>query len=918
MNKLDELRVLVSVDNPDILLVSESWCNSLVCDKELEIEGYIMFRCDRVSNARGGGVLCYAKNHLRPMAFTPSVEIPEMVWCTIADSRGKKLYVGVIYNSRNRNIVDAGNNEKIIDLLHALNGKNIVFMGDLNYSDIDWTTMTASSEISSSFCNALEENFLSQVVTECTRENAILDLLITNDRESIKTIEVLDNFSSSDHSMITSEIAFEVKPRQKEYRSVYEYSKAKVQELRQEMMAMDWNSLLKDNTNTCWKSFKDGLLALEEKFVPKKLVNSDTSQRKLWINNRVRQAVERRQKLYKKYKNEKHPAYCKAKITAAKVVKKAKKEYEQKLAQNIKIDKKSFFAYVRSKKKSAVTVGPLVDGHGNLCDHPQQMVEIFNKEFCSVFSEEDDTEEPFIPAEVTETIVVDDSAISQEEVRQKLLKLRSDKAPGPDKISPRFLKLLEDCAVKPLTLLFNRSFEESVVPEDWRMANVCPIYKKGSRSQPLNYRPVSLTSQLVKIMESILRDRIVAHLEGNDLINESQHGFRSKKSCLTNLVEFLCFVTDSIDEGIPVDTIFLDFAKAFDKVPHKRLISKMKSLGISGKILDWVRSWLKDRMQRVCVREECSAWRRVTSGVPQGSVLGPVLFIIYVNDIDKNLLNRLLKFADDTKLLGRARNKADYEAIQHDLDKLAQWSERWLMDFNVDKCKVMHFMPRNCTTTEKYVLNGRILESSNVEKDLGVVISSTLKSSAHCQSVYNKAIAMLGLINRTIEYKDKTTMLNLYKALVRPIVEYCSAAWSPHYLKDKKLIERIQHRFTRMIPSLKGLLYDKRLKALGIWTLEERRNRADLIEVYKIFSGSTNLKPEDLFELNSTQKTRGHTRKIYKKRCNLDLRKYFFSERVINFWNELSQDCIDASSINVFKNKLSELRKHKMGFFFDR
>jgi hypothetical protein len=272
-------------------------------------------------------------------------------------------------------------------------------------------------------------------------------------------------------------------------------------------------------------------------------------------------------------------------------------------------------------------------------------------------------------------------------------------------------------------------------------------------------------------------------------------------------------------------------------------------------------------------------WNPVTSGVPQGSVLGPLLFIVYVDDMEDGLLNKLLKFADDTKLFGKVKDEGEYRSLQEDLMKLSRWSEKWMMPFNVEKCKVMHFSTSTGSVARQYFLQGKALEAVNEERDLGVVIRSDLKSSAQCIAAYNKASSKLELINRTIQSKNSSILLNLYKSLVRPLVEYGMSAWSPHFVKDKELIERIQHRFTRMIPGMKNLEYTRRLKLLNLWTLEERRNyRADLIKLYKMFTGLSDLSVKTFFEVVSESVTRGHNLKIRKKYSSVGARK-FFSER---------------------------------------
>jgi hypothetical protein len=242
--------------------------------------------------------------------------------------------------------------------------------------------------------------------------------------------------------------------------------------------------------------------------------------------------------------------------------------------------------------------------------------------------------------------------ITEWEVKKIIGKLRKEAVARPDDIGPRLLHELVNEVAGPLTMIFRCSLEQGIVPEDWKVANVTPIFKKGVKSSPGNYRPVSLTSVCCKIMETVLRDKMMKHLLENELISPSQHGFMSGKSCTTNLLEFLEEVTKSVDKGTPMDIVFLDFAKAFDKVPMRRLLAKIKAHGIRGRTWEWIRQWLTGRKQRVVLNGKCSTWKEVLSGVPQGSVLGPILFLIFINDLDgaAKLVTLVRKFADDTKL----------------------------------------------------------------------------------------------------------------------------------------------------------------------------------------------------------------------------------------------------------------------------
>jgi len=368
-------------------------------------------------------------------------------------------------------------------------------------------------------------------------------------------------------------------------------------------------------------------------------------------------------------------------------------------------------------------------------------------------------------------------------------------------------------------------------------------------------------------------------------------------------LEFLEYVSNYIDQGHPVDVIYLDFQKAFDKVPHKRLMLKIKSLGIAGNVYNWIEDWLKDREQRVVLLGCKSAWIKVKSGVPQGSVLGPLLFMIYINDIDDSVSSKLLKFADDTKVFRAVLNLHDIEKLQIDLMNLCKWSDDWLMLFNVDKCKIVHFGYNN--NMANYKLNDKNLDVDKEERDLGVVIQNDLKCRLQCIKVVNTANKVLGMIKRAFVYKDSEIVVRLYKSLVRPHLEYCVQAWRPHLQKDIDLIEGVQRRATKMIPNLKNKSYEERLNILNLTTLETRRLRGDLIEVFKICKGFDSLEPSLFFKF-STAPTRGHMLKLVKPRCHLDVRKFSFAHRVVDIWNSLEDSIIACNSINGFKNRIDK------------
>lgn len=921
LDKFSELEVLVQQCHPSVIGITETKLSDAIDDSELYLRGYKMFRVDRSSGHHGGGVTLYVEETLQPVSYTPANSFPEQVWCHATFNKGERLYIGVCYRTPNSAIYTFDTDAAVLQLIEEFRDKQIMLMGDFNYPEINWCNpglSLSSSSAAGRFQECVEDNFLTQHVTIPTRKDAILDLVLTSDPDLISTIDIQGVLGNSDHSTLTWMLN-QRSPLRQQATPRIDYSKADFQSVKDGLAVIDWESAFYSmSVNEAWKFFRDGLLALLHAASPVTRVAADR-RKPLWMNFRAFRAVKKKYAVFSKYKSNQHPACKKAASNARREIRAAKLMFETKLAANIKSDKKSFYAYVNSKRRAKPSLGPLLSGSGNgqLLSSPQELAEEFNRYFTSVFTQEDQR----IPVQEDSIRNIhcpklSDIVISTSSIHQIISTLPLDKSPGVDNISSRILRQLADSVSTPLAMLFRKSLDNGQVPDDWRSANVTPIFKKGDHSQPGNYRPISLTSQCCKIMETLLRDSITYHLESSQLIRQSQHGFRHGKSCLTNLLTFLDSVTRFVDAGDPVDVIYLDFAKAFDRVPHRRLLLKLAQHGLSGKLLDWISAWLKDRVQRTCIKGVFSEWSSVLSGVPQGSVLGPLLFLVFINDLDSHVVNAILKFADDTKIWSPANDDLQFQQLQFDLDALGCWSDTWQMQFNVDKCHVLHVGSNNHQFG--YSMMGKPLQSVAYERDLGLIVSSDLKSYRHCVHAYKRASGVLAMIQRTVQTRDCQILTALYKTLVRPLLEYCSPCWSPHYAKDKALLERVQHRFTRLFGDLRHLDYQTRLRHLNLWSLEERRHRGDLIEVYKIMHQQSRISPDMFFQFPVDSITRGHTQKLLKQHCHRDIRLHFFSERVVSHWNSLSQEVVSAKSLNSFKGHLERLRhSEQMGLFMD-
>ena len=313
-----------------------------------------------------------------------------------------------------------------------------------------------------------------------------------------------------------------------------------------------------------------------------------------------------------------------------------------------------------------------------------------------------------------------------DDVCKLLCKIDPSKSPGPDNIPGKLLKEGAQWIDEPLTKLFNMSMTTGRLPKDWTRAHITPIYKKGPKNLPNNYRPVSLTSFIVKIMERLIHQELPQFFTNNNKLISSQHGFRSKHSCQTQLLESAHQWAKALDQKSSVHVIFLDFSKAFDTVPHMKLCTKLDNIGIRGDILNWIRAFLSDCQQRVLLDNQCSEWTTVTSGVPQGSILGPLLFLVYVNDISTNMSSETRLFADDCTLFRNVSCKQDCISLHNDLTKIFSWSQTWQLSLNISKCKVLCISNKRSSPSYTYMMNNSPLEFVDDFKYLGVHISTAI------------------------------------------------------------------------------------------------------------------------------------------------------------------------------------------------
>ena len=918
--KMDEFKSIIEREKPHIISVTETWGKEWMGDAIFSLKEYNYYRDDREEKG-GGGTLLYINKKLGQRACRPLNETTKdkhfssNVWCWVTPmNNSKKILVGSIYRSPTSS---RDNNRLLLEQLERANdiaGENrVLIMGDFNIPDIDWINrdvLPGASKIDRDVYKKMQDCFLYQHVTKPTRfrgnSSSTLDLIFTREEEDVRNIEVLQPLGKSDHGIVVGNFVCEwrnkIKPRSNRM-----YCKGQYEIINKKIEEIDWNSkFCNKSVHECWDIFKVIIHDLVDRYIP---MSTPKDYNEPWMNRRLLKLWKKKHHSWNRYSAEKSQwkwkQYRKKANKLKKNTRKARKAYEKKIAEESKTNKRAFFRYVNSKLTVRPEITAMKNKQGILVEDDKEMTNVIGEYFREVFSEETTSEMPDMDNQCANQI--GEVSICRTALQKILEKLNKSKSCGPDNIHPHLLQKTARTISEPLKLIFDKSLNEGECPSDWRTANVTPIHKKGDRTDPNNYRPVSLTSQVCKVLETVVREKIVKHMKDNKLFSNSQHGFREGRSCLTNLLETLEQWTKIIDEGDCIDVAYLDFRKAFDLVSHQHLLYKMTKYGISGQVYGWVKAFLKDRSQRVVIRGSSSEACNVTSGVPQGSVLGPVLFLIFINDLPLEVLSPLSLFADDSKIFSRIvtnyqNNKwagfNGHSALQRDLTRVQEWAKRWKMEFNIGKCKIMHIGKKNPKNV--YGMEGTELETTRAERDLGVTIDDQLDLGKHIKNIVAKANRLLGLVKISFACLDKLMFLNLYLVLVRPHLEYCVQVWSPYKKKYIKLLERVQRRATKLVPELRELEYPERLRRLGLTTLEERRVRGDMIQTYKFITRKEDIDPSVFFQM-ARPRPGTNNRKIFIQRNKLDVRKKFYSQRSGPVWNELDNRVIEVRKTGTFK-----------------
>ncbi len=912
--KLHDLYNYISLYHPSVIAITESWLNSSFPSSFFCPPNYNAYRHDR-SNGRGGGVIIFVLKEV--FSFPVNVADSDLhssrvnaTACQIALQDSNNT-VGLLCIYRPPDSTN-DDNQVMLNMMTSFLSNNFdynIILGDFNYPDINWP-LTASSHQGSLFLNFCQEHFLHQNICEPTRRVSgnILDLVLTSVGTGVSNISINEEFASSDHAIIQFDL--NLRPSCCNLKRMTRNFKNADWNLFRTLLwdFPDWhNALAKKDIDVVWSHFVNMLHVCLDKVAPLK----STSARNRISSARVRTALRHKRRCLRALNANPniitHLTYVRAALISEIRIKQDLCNRESYILDNP--NPKVFWSYINSRLKKTSTISFIHQNQHKITDS-KEIADAFNEYFSSIFNVMSSNSNNKLTnsrsSKYDNITPLDSFSVRINDVAKILHKLPNKRSLDPDGLSYFILKMGGFPIIHHLYHIFTLSFELGLVPSSWKVALVSPIHKNGSKDAVDNYRPISVTSCCSRILEKIVKNRLTEHLLRNRIINTSQHGFLPGCSTETILATFYDRVTSHIDGNSVVDVVFFDFQKAFDTVPHHVLISKLAKCGIEHRALQWVSHFLLNRQQKVKINNVFSDPRSVNSGVIQGSVLGPTLFNVFINDVDKVIQHgHILKYADDIRIfLSSSKNDLQElkNKLQQDINFIFDWATKSGMSFNVNKCFTVSF---GCSNEQRtYSINNKCIPQRFEYKDLGIIVQSPLSFKTHINTTISKAFSTLGLIKKLFVKRDKCSTVKLYNAFVLPTLEYASIIWSPHSVSQSDNIERVQKRMCRLIPDIRDLHYHEQLQSLGLFSLHIRRIRYQLTFIYKVLMGLVNVDFDEMFDRRRANRTRGHNANLTARFARLNCRLHFFSTSAIQYWNKLPYDIIKSSSLNDFKNKL--------------
>lgn len=868
-------------------------------------KGYNCLRCDRTNSKGGGTVVIYKANlnisevNLNFLSIGVSYEL---LCFDLYFDKSCVRFISVYFPPCQNEAITLELCTVLTQLL--VFDKPVFILGDFNFPKIDWQTYSSSGSSSHrAFVNFCSFNSLNQLIDYPTHEKGnILDLILCND--SAKTLIMNHSSSSSswytDHYLISLTLSLNQHSSFSNTHSYPDFKSCNFDIFSDIFLKTNWNfcTSLDNNVQHNYDSFILYLKNLIDLHVPLKYSNHKPKRKPKGIKRLLSQ----KKILFRKMKSD--SSFKSAYKLACKNYDQAINLWHDKIESDLCFNptSKKFYKYVNSKMKYSHAIPPLVDQSNNVILSDIDKANLFNSAFHSFFTSNNSSLPCSTSSNPTNKMLP--FQISPFDILKAGRSLKGKLSRTPDGIPSFFLLNLLDPLLKPLTFLFNLSLNSHKAPVQWKSALVIPIFKKGDRRNPGNYRPVSLTSSMSRLFEKVLLNKMLEYVQINNLLSPLQFGFLPKRSSCEQLLSCSYKWLQSYCQNESVKVLYTDITKAFDSISHKIIVNTLQEYGFSEQAVLWLQDFLYDRQQRVCIRNSSSSPLSVVSGVPQGSVIGPFLFIISINAISKCLSSNhvsLYMFADDTKVFSTSLPE-----LQTTTNSVCDWLSAHSLRLAPHKCLLLKIKKSHLSDVDQVFIDNNLVQEKSYVKDLGILVSSNMKWNVHIDYITHTASVKSFLILKSFRSRNIWTYIHTFNTYIRPILEYNSPVWNPHLQSQINKLEKIQRHFTKRAfekCNIPFSSYQDRLKKVNLLSLIDRRKFNDMVLLFKLINRCLSTNFCSFFQFKSNQYSlRSHNLQISpNKFFKLSQWTGSFFNRAPQVWNSLPEKIVYSKSLAQFK-----------------
>ena len=923
-SNFSEVTQFVKDKAPDLLAVSETKLDPSILSEEVTPDGYVLHRQDK---APCHGLAVFVKPNLPLVRLTDYEDPRHEFLAFVTHFDGSTLILFFIYRSPsvNSEVFDVVS-DKIDILMTKYPSAEIAVFGDFNVHHAEWLVHSRNTDTNGLAAHAftVSQN-LHQIVSCPTRvpdritdKGYLLDLFLTTNPDNYHH-KVSSPLGTSDHCVVTvtSDTLFS-RPSAPFHRTVYKYSKADWCGFRTFLSQVPWGSVLSGNVNAAAQEVTEWIQIGMNTYIPTRTYQQKPHSQP-WFTPECAAAICQRNFYFHKYQRDRTvrnlSSFKAARRRCKKTLDQARDRYANQTRESIssqKLGSKDFWRICNSVlKRSKSSLPSLSLNSDTMATSSADKAELLCREFAKNSSLDDSNRPlPTFPQRTASTL--SPLFISVKHVRRIIKNLDTSKSSGSDSIAAIVLKKCAPELSPVLAKLYRKCLSEGEFPSSWKTASVVPTAKKGcDSSQPSSYRPISLLPIISKVFECVVNAHLLNYLETNQLLSDSQFGFRHSRSTADILAYLTEQVSRSLEKQGVTRSVALDISKAFDKVWHRGLLHKLSSYGIEGQVYNLLSSFLRDRHIFVVLDGQKSTTRRVTAGVPQGSVLGPTLFLLYINDLPDNVVSKLVMYADDTTL-SKSIDKTNSstqrqqlsDILNRDLQSVQEWGQRWMVTFNSSKTKaLLHSRSRDKSQHPSLQMSGSNLSEQEAISLLGLTLSSDLSWRQYLQSIFRQASQRVGCLFRASRFLHPDTTLYLYKSTVRPIMEYCCHLWAGAPQTHLRPLDRVERR----VKNLVGQVLGEQLQPLSV-----RRDVASLSLFYRYYFGRcspslSDCVPQPKSYSRSTRAASSSSMfQVECERSRTVSRSRSFFVRTSQMWNRLPQ-CVfpEKYDISSFKRRVN-------------